>query len=207
MAASVRVASSVPTIKAVGLIVGPIMLGAGLFLSTAPARRPGVYLEVADRTYELAPCEANQKRTLSARAPKTSDRVAAFVVVRTGDASVTPPEGIGQLFLTVVNHTEPDLALGRLTLDTRVQRIGPGIHRVISGHSLQWEPGGLSESVYRQALAQHKADRATTELVVELDVQGSSPHDVCRYGVVVGPPSHMRDTSLGWFVAPGGGPK
>lgn len=194
----------IPTLKALILVVSPILLGAGWFLSVAPARQPGVYLEFPDRIFELTPCEAMTARTFPATAPKTSDRVAAFVVVRTDEASTLPAEAFGQLFLTVVNHAEPGSDLGRFALATDVQRIGPGIHRVMSSQKLQWEFGGLSESVYRQALAQHKADRATTELMVELDVPATSRQGACRYGVVVGPPSLMRDTSLGWFVASGG---
>lgn len=193
----------IATLKALVLVVGPLLLGVAWFFLVAPARQPGVYLEFPDRVFELSPCDATTAGTFSAVAPKTSDGVAAFVVVRPDEASAPPAEAFGQLFLTVVNHADPGSALGRFALDTQVQRIGPGIHRVMSSHRLQWEFGGLSESVYRQALAQHKADRATIELMVELETPASSRQGACRYGVVVGPPSYMRDTSLGWFVPPG----
>lgn len=190
--------------KACSLIVGPILLGAGVFLAIAPSQEPGVYAEVGSAVYRLAPCDTGEAKTLSTDSPSHSRVVQAFFVVRPAMAQEQLPATWAQLFLTVVNHAEPESGFGRLAIDTEIRRMGSGIYRIVSSQSLMWKFGGIFESVYRQTLAQYPGSRATTELLVELEVPHPSGQGTCRYGVILGPPSDQPDSSLGWFVAPPG---
>lgn len=193
-----------PTTKAFALIVGPILLGVGAFFTMAPPQTAGVYVEIADNFYPLSACDTEDARAFSTHAPATPDKVASFYVVHADTASTPLSDGMAQLFLTVVNHAQPEMDFERLAIDTDVHTMSPGVYRVASSHDLKWEFGGLSESVYRQALARHPGNRATTELLIELDVPDPSGRGTCRYGMVLGPPPNVRDTSLGWFVPPTG---
>lgn len=170
----------------------------------APAVTPGVYVDLANNIYQLPACDTENARAFATQAPATSVIIASFFVVHAGTASTPLSDGMAQLFLTVVNHAEPETDFGRLAIDTDIHTMSPGVYRVVSSHDLKWEFGGLSESVYRQALARHPGNRATTELLIELDVPDPSGRGTCRYGMVLAPPPAVQDSSLGWFVPPPG---
>jgi hypothetical protein len=200
-----RVASSyIATLKALVLIVGPILLGAAWFLAVAPARQPGVYVEYGNGTSLLQPCDPGKSSPLSARAAGVAGAVTSFFVVLPDAIPASSADPSPQLFFTVVNHVLPDTELARIQLDTDVRTMAPNIYRVVSSQKLRWETGGLGESIYRQTLMARSGNRATIELLVELQLPDPTGTGSCRYGVVVGPPPQLPDSSIGWFVPPPG---
>jgi hypothetical protein len=190
--------------KAFALIVGPILLGAVFLLATAPPKAPGVYVEVADVVYHLVPCGMSDAGTLSANAPAYRGIVQSFFVVFPDPPQAPLPANWAQLYFTVVDHAQPEADFGRHALATDIRSMSPRIHRVVSGQALRWEFGALAESVYRQSLARHVGNRATTELLLELEFTAFPGDRKCRHAVVLGPPPDQPDSSFGWFVPPAG---
>jgi hypothetical protein len=186
-------------IKAAALILGPLLCGVIFFLVAAPAATPGAYLELADGVYPLSPCRdgVSPAGGVPASAP---GGVQAFLLLA-GDAVPAPADAqSARLYLKVVNHADPQTDYGRTALPTAVQRLNPRVYKVTTEQVLRWDSRGLMNAVYRQALSLKPGDRATTEVVVELEVP--APAGACRYAVSLGPPATLGDSHETWFTPP-----
>jgi hypothetical protein len=75
------------------------------------------------------------------------------------------------------------------------------VYRVASDQPLRWDWKGPTGAAYRTALSRTLGDRATTEVLVELEVTGLAT-GACRYAVTMGPPPSLPDNDLKWFVPP-----
>jgi hypothetical protein len=191
-------------LKALVLIVGPLLCGAVFFLTEAPAQTPGAYVELPDGVYRLPPCVAGSSPItgLSTTAPAAPEGVRSFYVLSPDSASAPARARSARLYLKVVNHAEPQTDYGRAPLGTMVHRMHPHVYRVTSDQSLRWDSGGVIGSVYRQALARMPGHRATIDLLLELDVPESSGGS-CRYAVTLGSPPAVFVFDDKWFVLPG----
>ena len=182
---------------ALALIGVPLFCGAAYFLATAPAPAPGVYAEVVDGVHPLPACAAGTDVSSTAAIPLGEIR-SLFIVL--------PDEGVegadvnaAKLYLRVVNHAEPQTDYGRTALPTTVARMNSRIYRVRSDRALRWDPQGLTNSVYRRALGRMPGNRATTEVLLELEVPGRAGAS-CRYALTLGPPPSFPDSDAKWFV-------
>lgn len=190
-------------IKALALIVGPILCGVVFFLTEAPAQTPGVYVEIADGIYHLSTCVSGTSSVagVSTTAPVVTGDVLSFFLVLPDNVSAPTNAKSARLYLNVVNHAEPQTEYGRTPLATAVHRMNPHVYRVMSDQLLRWDSRGVTNSVYQQALSHIPGNRATTELLVELEIP-APPAGPCTYAVVLGPPPGLPDLPVRWFVPP-----
>lgn len=188
--------------KALALIIGPLLCGGLFFLAAAPRQAPGAYVEIADGVYRLPACVdgAQPAEAVSTTALVAPSEVLSFFLVLPDNVSAAQA-GSARLFLKAVNHAEPKTDYGRTALPTTVRRMDSRVYRVTSGQSLRWDSRGLTGSVYRQALPRVLGSRATTELLVELEVP-APPASSCRYAVTLGPPPGLPEIDVKWFVPP-----
>jgi hypothetical protein len=189
-------------IKALALIVGPILCGVLFFLAEAPAQTPGAYVETADGIYRLSTCEpgASNVAGVSTAAPVVAGDVLRFYLVLPDDSAAVHAQA-ARLYLTVVNHAESEADYGRARLATVVRRMNSRVYRFRPEQALQWGSSEVTRSVYEQALAKMPGSRATAELLVELEVPAPTA-GLCRYAVSLGPPPSPLALPVKWFVPP-----
>jgi hypothetical protein len=190
-------------LKAFALIVGPILCGTVFFLTKAPAQAPGAYVELADGVYRLSTCVSGISSVagVSTTAPVAPGEVRSFYLLLPDSVSAPANAQSARLYFKVVNHAEPQTDYGRTPVATTVRRLHQRVYRVTSEQALRWDPHGVTSAVYRQALSRIPSNRATTELLLELEVP-APPAGACRYAVIVGPPPTLPDIDVKWFVPP-----
>jgi hypothetical protein len=193
-------------ILALALIGGPILCGAVFFLAEAPAQTTGAYVGVSGGVYRLPDCVAGASpaNAVSSTSPVVPGELLSFFLVVPDGVSDPAPATSATLFLTAVNHAEPQADYGRTPLPTTVRRMARNVYRVTSDQTLRWDSRGPTGEVYRQALAGILGNRATTELLLVLEVPALTAGS-CRYGVTLGPPPALPDIDVKWFAPPAGG--
>ena len=169
-------------------------------MTARPAQTPGVYVEITDGLYRLPDCAGGTSPVtgVSSTAAVTPGEIRSFYLVLPDETSAANAE-VAKLYLRVVNHAEPQTDYGRTALPTTVARMKAQIYRVRSDRGLRWDPQGLPHSLYREALSRMLGNRATTEVLLELDVPG--PAASCRYAMTLGPPPSLPDPQVRWFVS------
>jgi hypothetical protein len=166
---------------ALAIIVGPLLCGAIFFVTRGPAQKPGAYVETA--------------------AAVALGEVRAFFLVLPDRAPARASADGAQLSLRVVNHAEPQIDYGRAPLPTTIRRMNANVYRVSSDQTLRWDPRGPTDAIYRRALARMPGNRATTEVLLVLEVP--QPHaGSCLYAMTLGPPPSLPDADVKWFVPP-----
>jgi hypothetical protein len=185
---------------ALALIGVPILCGAVFFMAARPAQTPGVYVEIADGLFRLPDCGGGTSPAtdVSSTAAVAPGEIRSFYLVLPDEASAANAEA-AKLYLRVVNHAEPQADYGRAALPTTVDRMKARIYRVRSDRGLRWDPQGLPHTLYREALSRMVGNRATTEVLLELDVPGGAAAS-CRYALTLGPPPSLSDPPVRWFV-------
>jgi hypothetical protein len=182
---------------ALALIGGPILCGAAYFMATRPAQAPGVYVELVDGVYPLPACAAGTD--ISSTAAVTPGDIRSLFIVLPDAASAAANAETAKLYLRVVNHAEPQTDYGRTPLPATVARMSSRVYRVRSDRALRWDPQGLTNTVYRQALSRMLGNRATTEVLLELEVPERGTAS-CRYALTLGPPPSLPDSDAKWLV-------
>lgn len=174
-----------------------MLCGAVYFTATRPAQAPGIYVEIVDGVYPLPACAAGAD--VSSTAAVVPGEIRSLFIVLPDDDSAAPNVEAAKLYLRVMNHAQPQADYGRTPLPTTVARMSPRIYRVRSDRGLRWDPQGLPNTVYRQALARMPGNRATTEVLLELEVPERAGGS-CRYALTLGPPPSLPDSDAKWFV-------
>jgi hypothetical protein len=186
---------------ALAIIVGPLLCGAIFFVTRGPVQKPGAYVETADGVYPLPTCLAGTSPDVSAAAAVALGEVRAFFLVLPDRAPARASADGAQLSLRVVNHAEPQIDYGRAPLPTTIRRMNANVYRVSSDQTLRWDPRGPTDAIYRRALARMPGNRATTEVLLVLEVP--QPHaGSCLYAMTLGPPPSLPDADVKWFVPP-----
>lgn len=182
---------------ALALIGGPILCGAAYFMVTRPAQAPGVYVELVDGVYPLPSCAPGTD--VSSAAAVVPGEIRSLFIVLPDDDSAAPDVEAAKLSLRVVNHAEPLTDYGRAPLPTTVARMSSRVYRVRSDRGLRWDQQGLPNTLYRQALSRMLGNRATTEVLLELEVPERGAAS-CRYALTLGPPPSLPDSDAKWLV-------
>jgi hypothetical protein len=159
-------------LKAAALIAGPIVFAALFFQLRAPAREPGVYVEV------------EMGRETGKYAVPGYDLGAAPSVSDVSRHTLAMPDGVirsffivdidqpaSELYFFVVNNADESFHVEPVSAPLKLQQINPRVYRVTSG---ELGPGTLARSHYRQALARVTGARGTMELVVALVIRDST---------------------------------
>lgn len=190
-------------IKALALFVIPIASGIAWFALTAPPQTPGTYVATDGGTFRLPPCKPGLSSIdhVSTTAAVVTGSIPSFLIALPRGGATAAGAAVSRLFLRVVDHAAPRTDYGRVALTTIVSRLHGRVYRVTAEEDLRWNGGTLPWAVYRDAIARIPGNRATTELLVELEIPGE-PAGPCRQHLVLGPPPGLPNPAGGWFIPP-----
>ena len=191
---SVRGGGPALFVVASALIVVPLVAGALFFFVTAPAMRPGVYIEVArGNIIDVFPLGGTSTGAEPAAAAANAvvlpeGELRAFLVVETpGVASVRTAASMA-LYTFAVDTADPRLTTERIPLPSEIRRVNHRIVRISSEElGAGWDARHLAFQHYRRVLAQTTSPRASLEAFVGLELQDTATSQRRVYSVRVGP--------------------
>ena len=187
-------------LKSSTLVLGPVLCGALYFWWAAAPQRPGVYVETIEGTTRLPDCDpgAHFGTALSGSAPVWSREVTSFFVV-TGDGVQPADAAAAKLQWRLIDHGAPDQPYPVAPVATQTYRLSSTVYRIKSDRPLRWDTAGSAGVALRAGLAAVHGNRATTDVLLELELpaHGAAP---CRSGIVLGPPPNLPELPAAPFV-------
>lgn len=175
-------------IKAVAVILGPILCGALLFFAEAGGQKPGVYLDTPRGMFALS-------RFSTAAGPPFPDvlqrvavppdaRVISFFVVGRPGFPIAAQLADAALYLFVVDRRDESFQSEYLPIRTHVSQASPEAFHITSEDLRE---KNLSGRFFQDVLSRTIRSRASMELYVGLDVSDAVAGSRRLYSVRFGP--------------------
>lgn len=186
--------------KAVGLILVPMLCAAAVFWFQAPGHDPGVYVGTSNGVIyalsEYSPGSGLSFPTVEMKSPivpVSAGNVTSFFIVGPQSSVIAAHATSSKMYLFVVDHANEIFRSEFVPVPVTVTRINPLVYHVkyeltkVWDPDQKWGPQSAAFQLYQQVLARTYGSRSTMDVLLGLVIPDSAAGSFRIYSVRIGP--------------------